>query len=270
MLDKNNLFRMYVSWRNPGKIAISLSSDGIKWSNLRIVLENGNSSSWESIVNRASVLYKDGMYYMWYTGQNKGISKIGYAKSKDGLVFKKLDRPVLIPEYNYEKESVMIPHVIYDKKEKIYKMWYSAGETYEPDVIGYATSKDGINWTKYKDNPIFIPNKNKLSLDSFKVGGSDVHKISDNQYLMFYIGYSDINTARIFVAESKDGITNWKRSRTPILEPTKNEFDSNACYKPSAIYDKNNNKWLLWYNGRRKATEFIGLAIHNDYRIFIN
>ena len=268
ILDKNNLYRMYVSWRMPGKIALSLSSDGIKWSKLRIVLEKGNSTSWESIVNRASVLYKNGMYYMWYTGQNNGESKIGFAKSKDGLYFKKLGKPVLIPEYKYEKKSVMIPHVIYDEKEKIYKMWYSAGETYEPDVIGYATSKDGINWKKYKDNPIFIPNKNKLSLDSFKVGGCDVHKISDNYYLMFYIGYSNINTARIFEAKSKDGITKWKRSTTPIIEPTKNEFDSNACYKPSAIYDKKNNKWLLWYNGRRYEKEFIGLATYSNYKTF--
>lgn len=270
MIERNNLYRMYVSWRKPGKIALSLSTDGIKWSNLRTVLEKGNSSSWESIVNRASVLYKDGMYYMWYTGQSKRESKIGFAISKDGLSFKKLDKPVLLPEYNYEKKSVMNPHVIFDKKEKIYKMWYSAGETYEPDVIGYATSEDGINWIKYKDNPIFIPNKNKSSLDSFKIGGCDVHKISDHLYLMFYIGYSDINTARIFVAESKDGITNWKRSSTPIIEPTKNEFDSNACYKPSAIYDKKNNKWLLWYNGRRKEKEFIGLATYNNYKIYIN
>lgn len=84
----------------------------------------------------------------------------------------------------------MNPHVIYDIKEKIYKMWYAAGDTFEPDVISYATSKDGIKWKKYKYNPIFIPNKNKNSLDSFKVGGCDVHKISDNKYLMFYIGYS--------------------------------------------------------------------------------
>ena len=97
----------------------------------------------------------------------------------------------------------MIPHVIYDDDEKLFKMWYSAGETYEPDVICYATSKDGINWAKYKNNPIFRPNKIKSSLDFYKVGGSDVHRISKNKYLMFYIGYSDINTARIFLQKVK-------------------------------------------------------------------
>lgn len=205
---------------------------------------------------------------MWYTGQNKGVSKIGYAKSQDGFRFKKLENPILIPEYKFEKNSVMNPNVIYDKEEKIYKMWYAAGETYEPDVIAYATSEDGINWKKYKNNPIFSKNKKRFSLDSFKVGACDIHKISYNNYLMFYIGYSDLNTARIFVAKSRDGINNWKRSANPIIRPSKIGFDSNACYKPSALYDKIQKKWMLWYNGRFKGKEYIGLATYNNYKIF--
>ena len=97
----------------------------------------------------------------------------------------------------------MNPDVIYDKEENIFKMWYAARETYEPDVICYATRKDGITWIKHKKNPVFTANINKLSLDSFKVGGCDVHKISNKKYIIFYIGYSDINTARIFVAKVK-------------------------------------------------------------------
>jgi predicted GH43/DUF377 family glycosyl hydrolase len=268
MIDNNGLYRNYVSWRIYGAIAISTSVNGFTWSDLKIVLDKGKENNWDAIVNRASVIYKDGIYLMWFTGQNNGISKIGFARSADGYNFEKFEKPILIPEYDYEKYSVMNPHVIYDGKEKIYKMWYSAGETLEPDVIGYATSEDGISWVKYNYNPIFTPSKNKLLLDSFKIGGCDVHKISDNKYIMFYIGYSNINTARIFVSESKDGISNWKRSINPIIYSTdKDDFDGEACYKPSAIYDKKSNKWMLWYNGRKKNKEYIGLAICNSFKI---
>ena len=171
MFDYKGFYRMYVSWRKNGNIAVSLSRNGFKWSNLHIVLDKGNSN-WENIINRASIIYRNGFYHMWYTGQKNGKSKIGYAKSKDGYKFKKLKNPVLIPEYSFEKQSVMNPHVIFDQKEKKYKMWYAAGEYIEPDVIGYATSLDGINWKKYKNNPIFTASRNILSLDSFKVGGS--------------------------------------------------------------------------------------------------
>ena len=58
--------------------------------------------------------------YGKYTGQYNGISKIGFAMSENGYKFMKYkNNPVLIPEMDYEKKSVMNPHVIYDKEEKI-------------------------------------------------------------------------------------------------------------------------------------------------------
>ena len=88
-----------------------------------------------------------------------------------------------------------------------------------------------------------------------------MHKLKDNTYFMFYIGYSDLDTARIFVAKSKNGINKWKRSN-PIIGPSKNNFDSNACYKPSAIYNSKINRWMVWYNGRTDGKEYIGLAMN--------
>ena len=268
IIGKDGSYKMYVSWRKYGAIALTSSINGINWSDLKIVLNKGKD--WENIVNRACVIFKDGIYHMWSTGQYKDQSKIGYAKSDDGINFVKLGNTVLIPEYKYEQNSVMNPHVIYDEQENLYKMWYAGGETYEPDVIGYATSKDGIKWDKYKDNPILEKREKKIYLDYYKVGACDVHKLSNNYYLMFYIGYSDLHTARIFVAYSKNGIDNWKRSFNPIIKPENNKFDGKACYKPSAIYNIKDNKWMLWYNGRNYNKEFIGLAFHNDSKIFKN
>jgi hypothetical protein len=37
-------------------------------------------------------------------------------------------------------------------------------------------------------------------------------------------------------------------------------WDSSAIYKPYAI--TYNNRWLLYYNGRRNNHEQIGIAIH--------
>jgi len=270
VIKYDNIYKMIVSWREKGVLALSTSTDGIIWSNLKIILNKGNKKSWESIVNRGCLLIIYNKYYLWYTGQNKGKSNIGFALSDDGINFRKYkNNPVLKPENQYEKNSVMNPNVIYDKEENIFKMWYAAGETYEPDVICYATSKDGFNWIKHNNNPIFIANKNKSSLDSFKVGGCDVHKISNKKYIMFYIGYSDINTARIFITKSENGINNWKRYDNPIIKPTKGQFDSEACYKPTAIYDMKKKEWLIWYNGRTKNKEFIGLAFHKKNHFFI-
>ena len=269
VIKYNNIYIMYVSWRTFGAIALSTSKDGIKWSNLKIILDKGNKQSWESIVNRACIIIFNNKFYLWYTGQQKGKSKIGLAISENGSEFiRYINNPILIPENDFEKNSVMNPYVIYDNEEKIFKMWYAAGEFYEPDVICYATSKNGISWIKYKNNPIFSKNTKIFSLDSFKVGGCEVHKISNRKYIMFYIGYSDINTARIFIAKSPNGINNWKRSGIPIIKPTKGQFDSDACYKPSVIFDKTKKIWMLWYNGRRKNVELIGYAYHKLVHLF--
>lgn len=255
-------YYMYLSQRKNRSISLSISYDGINWSEPQVVLSNNLSSGWEDDVNRASVVKYNDKYLMYYTGQKDDVSKIGLAISEDGINFERYsENPILEPEFQYESNSVMNPFVMYDYSENIFKMWYSAGETFEPDVIGYATSQDGINFKKYENNPILKATSNSENYDSYKIGGCDVHKISEKKYIMFYIGYTDIHTARILYATSSNGI-NWNmNSKTPILVPNKYGFDSEAVYKASAIYNTSEDKWYLWYNGRNSEKEAIGLAI---------
>lgn len=256
-------YNMYFSWRPKRAIALSRSNDGVNWTDFEIALQNDYTSGWEDDLNRACVIYWKGQYHMWYTGQARGYSKIGYAKSDDGIHFTRVQKmPVLVPMYNYEGYSVMLPNVIYDEKRDVLRMWYSCGETYEPNMIAYAESTDGIHWDRSPLNPIFVKGYGD-AWDRDRVGGSDIHQLPDGSFIMFYIGYSDIDTARIGAAVSPDGITQWERLKSnPLVEPTKDEFDASACYKPSVWRDEENNRWQLWYNGRNGAPEYIGYAIH--------
>ena len=40
VIKHDNLYKMYVSWRLSGEIALSTSKDGINWSDLKIVLNS--------------------------------------------------------------------------------------------------------------------------------------------------------------------------------------------------------------------------------------
>ena len=63
-------------------------------------------------------------------------------------------------------------------------MWYSAGEQYEPNAIGYAESSDGISWKKYAENPIFQADP-KIEWEKHKAAGCQVFQ-KDGYFYMFY------------------------------------------------------------------------------------
>ncbi len=260
VLKDGEIFRMWLSWRPKASIALAESKDGIHWTKPIVVLGPNETTGWEDRVNRPVVIKHSGKYYMWYTGQTDNNSYIGYAVSPDGRNWTRAsERPVLSPDLPWEKVAVMVPHVIWDDNEQIYKMWYSGGDQYEPDAIGYATSRDGYAWTKNLE-PVFLPSKGS-GWDSLKVTGSQVLYI-EGWYVMFYIGFKDVDHAMIGLARSRDGISNWQRyASNPIIKPGGYmSWDHDAVYKPFAI--RSNDRWYLWYNGRRGVTEQIGLAIH--------
>ena len=254
-------YNNYFSWRPQKCIALARSADGVTWTAPVKCLECDPSSGWEDDLNRASVWYKDGTYHMWYTGQARGFSKIGYATSKDGVRFTRVSKlPVMISEYPHEGFSVMNPYVRWDESRRLWRMWYASGETYEPNVLCYAESADGLKWTKSPLNPIFVKGS---GWDKDRVGGCEVHPLPDGRWVMFYIGYSDIDTARIGAAISPDGVTRWERlAANPLVEPTPGQWDAAACYKPSVVRDEQSGRWLLWYNGRTGAREYIGFVTH--------
>lgn len=260
-------YRMDFSWRYKKALAVTFGDDGINWEEPRITLQNNLESGWEDDINRNCVLKIDGKYKMWYTGQARGYSFIGYAESDDGLNFyRPLNEPVLISERAWEGFSVMNPCVLYENG--IYRMWYAAGETYEPNVLAYAESTDGINWTKSKINPIFTCDKENV-YEQDRVGGCQVVKTEDMGYLMFYIGYENIDKAQICVARSANGITGWEKfDGNPIVSPDEGMWDGDACYKPSFLWNEEENKWMLWYNGRNKLDEFIGYVYKEGRNLF--
>lgn len=263
----NGKYRMDFSWRTKKACAVTFSDDGINWSEPIITLEKNLNSGWEDDINRNCIIKVDGIYKMWYTGQARDHSYIGYAESEDGINFRRIsDEPVMISEFPWEDASVMNPCVIYEDNQ--YKMWYSAGETYEPNVNAYAVSNDGITWNKAKCNPIFVRDKNN-EYEQNRIGGCQVIKTDDMGYLMFYIGYRDINTACICVAKSENGITQWERSPlNPLITPEEGKWDADACYKPTVIWNEKENKWMVWYNGRFTNKEYIGLAEYNKRNLF--
>lgn len=251
VFELGDRFKMLVSERKSGNLILLDSLDGIYWNNKKTLLY-GRKGMWDSVVNRGCLLLSKGTWHLWYTGQNNGTSAIGYATSSDGLNYLRQSESPVIESDNC---SVMNPCVLYDEITKKYRMWYSSGEDYEPDVICYAESIDGTIWNKRLE-PVLTVRQDKL-WEKFKIGGCCVIQMG-NGLIMYYIGYQNLDVARVCEAFSKDGISWMRNDQNWILAPSKKSWDSHAVYKPSAIVKP--NVIYLWYNGRTASEEYIGMA----------
>ena len=171
------------------RIGYANSSDGINWVKFsdNPVLDIGVWGSKDSDIWSPSVVFDGTEYKMWYTGFD-GNMKIGFARSDDGIHWAKSNTPVLDVGLwgSWDDRGVWSPSVILDGFE--YKMWYTGWNGISVG-IGYATSTDGINWTRLSFCPV---------LDLGTTGTWDYSYVSnptvilhDNRYKMWYSGCSN-------------------------------------------------------------------------------
>jgi hypothetical protein len=99
-------------------------------------------------------------YVMYYMGTNGGSEYIGLAYSNNGIHWKRYgNNPVLSPGAGADWDNTSVGYCSVINISGIWRMWYGGGPGTNQG-IGYATSPDGINWTKHPDNPIFHVNDN--------------------------------------------------------------------------------------------------------------
>src|SRR3990167_607509 len=189
------------------------------------IITVGAGGSWEDIwVHPYCVVDNgSGTLYMYYGGA--GVwdpEQVGLATSTDGITWSKYgSNPIFSPGTGGQWDDYKVKdfHVIKDGSN--WKAWYAAQRNVSPLnlKVGYATSSDGISWTRYGSNPV-------LSLgaggewDDEDVSVSDVW-LEDSTYYMLYSGIGDEstnNSRKIGLATSSDGIAWVKSGSNPIFE----------------------------------------------------
>jgi uncharacterized repeat protein (TIGR01451 family) len=106
----------------------------------------------------------DWTFWMYYDGTTGGDEAIGLGFSADGITWTGYDaggdgqadavmNGTYVAgdwDYNYVSRAT-----IWREGPGDYRMWYSAGIDTMNHGLGYATSADGLNWTRDPQNPIF-------------------------------------------------------------------------------------------------------------------
>jgi len=225
----------------------------------------GPVSSWDSQHSMpGSVIYEDGKYKFWYTGNDGSGWRIGYAESESGVDnWTKSSSPVMaVGSFDGWERGSGDPFVLHDGD--LYKMWFtSVGDAwqYGPDRFraGYATSSDGLTWTKHSG---WIITGTPGSWDSGGITrGISVVK-SENGYKAWFAAVNsemmgtEAEEWGIGYAHSSDGI-NWEKYPDPVITPTE-DWEFNYVSYPYVVFD--GEYYHMWYS----ATE-LNLPIRLAY-----
>lgn len=117
--------------------------------------------------------------------------------------------PVLVASAPWEQGAVFEPTVRYEDGQ--WKMWYSGG--WQMCGLGYATSPDGVQWTKHPENPLLGGGRGGVDTMACR---NTVVKEAGTYYLFFVDGL--VSQGALHVATSLDGIT-FTPHPVPILRP---------------------------------------------------
>lgn len=231
------------------RIGFAFSHDGILWNKRSSpVLEPGPSTGWDGkALAFPSVLFRDGTYVMWYHASDASNKlSIGRAVSSDGVSWTKTpSAPVLKPSpTGWDMKGVSAPSVVYDDALGLYRMWYtgSDGTLFQ---TGYATSQDGITWTRVSQ-PVLTVGETGAWDDNRVVFARVI--AADGIYHAYYSGddSSSTFTYEIGYAWSVDG-TRWTKEPEPILFYGPGSEDSFMVYAADVVPTEE-GAWM-YYSG---------------------
>ena len=175
------------------------------------------------------------------------------------------DNPVLKPGMlgQWDAGAAYMPCVI--KANGIYHMWYTGiNFGWNESAIGYATSPDGKNWTKYGGNPVLEAGGLGSFEDEEYVSSPDV--IYDGEiFHMWYYAYKSNNNGAIGYATSTNGYSWTKYEDNPVLPyGEEGDWDDFATALPSVLFE--DNQYKMWYGGGDgpSGSAKIGFASSND------
>jgi len=126
--------------------------------------------------------YVSGIKWEKIDGVLKSFYHIKYAESKDGITWQRNGK-IAVDFKSEEERNIARSAVI--KKDNNYHMWFSYVEGNLSYRIGYAFSRDGIDWTRDDNKAGIQPSEN--SFDSEMICYPNIISHDNNLY-MFYNG----------------------------------------------------------------------------------
>ena len=193
--DNNRLYLYYVGWMptiiTPFNLQIGLAvqdkGEGVFKRYSRAPVLHRTNEEYLSF-GSCFVMKDEGIWKMWYTcftkwGQkpteHKHYYHIRYARSKDGIRWQRNNQVCI--DFKDESEYAICRPSVWKDNSGNYHQWYAyRGNQYQ---IGYAFSKDGINWER-RDELAGISPAGK-SWESLSISYPHVFPFNKNLYMLY-------------------------------------------------------------------------------------
>jgi hypothetical protein len=285
----------WLMWYNTGNsIGLATSNNGIHWEETTgesilpspdwWVFDNSRVVPSDVLIMSSDKLrLGSAVYWMYYTGFTEEKLELplvtgdalykslpGLAISQDGQHWARIEGDhhtgALFNEgEDGEWDSSFIggPKVVYHGKKDLRMYYHSFDVNSGGYAIGIARSMDGLKWVKLgkvlERGPI----------GSFEEGGVRNGHVTrnekDGKYLMVYEGIDSDGRANIGLAESADGLKNWRRhTDQPLLTGCLDDegWDCKGVAAPCLIQLGKGEGWRIYYTGiGNERREGVGLAV---------
>jgi predicted GH43/DUF377 family glycosyl hydrolase len=192
------------------------------------------------------------------------IPALGFAQSlPDGTLARYPGNPLLTKGEPGSYDQLKIgPRAILREAPNVWKMWYEAAPGGNQSATAYATSSDGLVWTKYPGNPVMSPSEPWEGVGGTNREDSPTTVLKEGGvYKLWYHGISD-TTRQIGYAESSDGLSWTKYAGNPVLQPgPAGAWDSGSICEPRVVHT--GAQYYMFYT-RCIGSSGIGLATSPD------
>lgn len=216
---------------------------------------------WEAraVYNPAAIVRDRGVWMLYRGQDNRGTSRIGLAKSRDGLTFRKNDIPVLYPDNDanrtFEWEGGCEDPRIVRREDGLFVMTYTA---YDGKIarLCVASSNDMITWKKHG-----LVLSDRRYRDTWSKSGAIVCEIERDgdiearkirgKYWMYW------GDSQLFMATSDDLIT-WtpveaRRGKLKAVMKPRNDYFDSKLVEPGPLALLTRDGILLLYNSANDA-----------------
>ena len=160
----------------------------------------------------------------------------------------------------WDSQSIVAPSVVY--VDGTFYLFYLGSGPGNMGAIGYASSTDGVNFTKYAGNPILAGDGSGFDAD---YAGYPAVWVDDGTWTIYYTGWASGGQTEIGRATALAPYGPWSRNYNPVLSPGSYwEWDGAQIYSDNVV--RTDSGYALYYTGDSypAARYYIGMATSPD------